>query len=846
MDGMTGASASAHNRADDPLDRVLGVTFFQDYGATTRREGTTTLRSLADLIARTTASRKDQLPWLKLARFGETRTEKGSLRHDANLLTISGLEADYDGGELSLDEAVEIATKADLLCLLYTSPSHSPDKPRWRVLCPTSEELPSERRTPLFGRLNGVFRGCFSSESWTLSQSYYFGAVGQNPAHRVELVEGSFIDRLDELDAVWRGKPNTASARDPDGTPRIGPVDEAKLLQEMRGGTNYHQASVRLLGRWARHDLPYMEARQRLREAMEGVAPAQRDERWQERFADLDRCLEDIYGREAAAKDRGERPVAGASSSQQSRRPLRATEPQDWPEPIDFLADDQLTGAPELRPEHLPAALYPFVRDTAARMGVDPAAVALSALVTCAAAVSDEWRVQPKRFDDTWTECPRLWGGLVGDPSIMKSPVIAVCTRPIDQLETAARERHATAMAAYQTAHNAWKDARKDRRAEAGDEPRRPRLDRYMVEGCTMEALSEALRDDPEAKQRAPTGKVLVRQDEMSEWLASFDRYRSGSSGSADRGAYLRLYNGGRYTVDRIGRGSFAVPNWSACFIGGIQPGPIQKVAQSSEEDGLLQRFCFCVPAAQGKGEDRQPDRMATETYEKLILALHALRPPRRQFGTAARPVVLHADAHLHREGSVDLARGLAAVPDTSSRLKAAFGKWPGLWARLALLFHLIEKADPSRPSDDREMVEVLSEATARCTSAYLEGVLLPHLLRADAVMYTTQQTGHARWIAGFILAKRQERVTVRDVVLAYHSLRAPERRRELLEVMEGLVSMGWLRPEERADPTRPPTAWCVNPAVLRQFGERGDAERLRRKQLREEVAEIIRARQYG
>jgi hypothetical protein len=32
------------------------------------------------------------------------------------------------------------------------------------------------------------------------------------------------------------------------------------------------------------------------------------------------------------------------------------------------------------------------------------------------------------------------------------------------------------------------------------------------------------LRDDMDAKQRAPAGKVLVRQDEMSEWLGSFDR----------------------------------------------------------------------------------------------------------------------------------------------------------------------------------------------------------------------------------------------------------------------------------------------------------------------------------
>jgi hypothetical protein len=103
-------------------------------------------------------------------------------------------------------------------------------------------------------------------------------------------------------------------------------------------------------------------------------------------------------------------------------------------------------------------------------------------------------------------------------------------------------------------------------------EPAQPKLERYLVEGATVEAISEVLRDDNDARQRAPAGKVLARHDEMSEFFANLDRYRAGGRGGGDRGAYLRLYNGGRYVIDRIGRGSFAIPNWSACFLGGIQP----------------------------------------------------------------------------------------------------------------------------------------------------------------------------------------------------------------------------------------------------------------------------------
>jgi len=826
------------------LDRPFAVTLFTNYAAKSKHEQHFSLRSLGRQIETATAPQKDDLPWLKLARFGDQRSGKGSLRHDGNLLAITGIEADYDGEELSFEAAVEIATKADLLCLLYTSPSHTPAKPRWRVLCPTAEELPPERRSPLLGRLNGLFRGVFSTESWALSQAYYFGAVGKNPHHRVELVDGTPVDQLHELDAIWEGKPNTTSARGADGTPRQGPLDEAALLEEIRSGQGYHAASVRLLGRWARDGVPYMAARQRLIDAMEAVFPPDRDARWQDRRDDIDRCLDDIYGREARAKDAGHRRVSEAPSAGQgrSRRAPPQEEPDAWPEPIDFLADNTLTGVPDLRPEHIPEALYPFVEDTAARMGVDPASVALAALASCAAVVTDDWRIQPKRHDDTWTESPRLWCAIVGDPSILKSPVISVCTRPIDRLDAASRERYAEALRLHKAELRAWKAEK----APDRDEPKPPRIDRFLVEGTTIEALSEALRDDPEARQRAPAGKVLVRQDEMSEWLAGFDRYRSGSNGSADRGAYLRLYNGGRYTIDRIQRGSFAIPNWSACFIGGIQPGPIQKVAQQAEDDGLLQRFCFCVPGHQAPGQDRAPNRTALERYQGLIEALTTLRPASGICGAPARPVVLAAAAHRHREGSNELAQALSAMPDSSARLQAAYGKWPGLWARLALTFHLIDAADRRARGAGQLGLEVLSEATARRASTYLEQILLPHLLRADAVMYATRQTGHARWIAGHLLARGEPRIAVRDIVQAYGALRAPERRRELLEVMEGLVAMGWVRPEARADLTRPPSAWLVNPQVLERFAAQGAAERSRRQQAQAEMRTLIRKRQQA
>ena len=311
-----------------------------------------------------------------------------------------------------------------------------------------------------------------------------------------------------------------------------------------------------------------------------------------------------------------------------------------WPPPLDFLTDAD-AAPPELRPEHIPDALWGFVKDASERMGVDPTSVALSCLVSCACVMSDDWRIQPKRYDTTWTESPRLWGAIVGDPSILKTPVIATCTRPIDHLDAEARERHQEEMRDYKVALAAWKLS--DDNADT-PEPAQPKLERYLVEGATVEAISEVLRDDDDARQRAPAGKVLARHDEMSEFFANLDRYRAGGRGGGDRGAYLRLYNGGRYVVDRIGRGSFAIPNWSACFLGGIQPGPIRRIAKETADDGLLQRLLYCVPSSQQAGVDRAPDVAARQRYEALFPRLTALHPRRLIGGAGTGVVILHAD----------------------------------------------------------------------------------------------------------------------------------------------------------------------------------------------------------
>jgi len=385
----------------------------------------------------------------------------------------------------------------------------------------------------------------------------------------------------------------------------------------------------------------------------------------------------------------------------------------------------------------------------------------------------------------------------------------------------------------------------KDNGSDPDRKPKAPRLARYLVEDTTVEALSEVLRNDPDARYHAPAGRVLLRQDELGEFIAGFDRYRAGGRGGADRGAYLRLYNGGRYTIDRVGRGSFAIPDWSACILGGIQPEPIQRIASESVEDGLLQRFIFCLPGPPRAGEDRPPNAPAIARFYALFPTLVGLSPPRRHASSsdhpsssAAQAVVLHAEAHQHRHAIDRLVDAVSSLPDTSMRLKSSLGKWRGLFARITLAFHLIDIADARARGEQGRALAVVPVTAAEMAARFMRDILLPHLMRADALMFASVQTGHARWIAGHILARGCERLTMRDVVQSYGPLRAPEKRRERLEVLESLVTVGWLRPEEQSNPSRDTAEWTVNPDVHTRFAVRAAEEKARRAAAQKQAVE--------
>jgi len=291
---------------------AFATTFFPNYSATTKSEECLTLAALAERVRTATAPRKDMLPWLKLARFGNRRTSKGSLRHDANMLAISGVEADYDGERVTVDQACETLEQKGIVAVVYTSPSDTEDAPRWRVLCPLSAELPPARRNHQLGRLNGLLRGILAHESWTLSQSYFFGSVNRNPSHRVEVVDGTPIDQHDDLDVIWLGKPGASKvAAQVDQLVGNDTREDCELVKRIVTGEGFHVELTALAARYVGRSIPGATVEELLRGIMLSHDLGLRDERWLDRYYSIPELVASAvrkYRGEAMAK---RKPLAG-------------------------------------------------------------------------------------------------------------------------------------------------------------------------------------------------------------------------------------------------------------------------------------------------------------------------------------------------------------------------------------------------------------------------------------------------------------------------------------------------------------------------------------------------------
>ncbi|MEQ1653135.1 MAG: hypothetical protein ABL897_11655 [Hyphomicrobium sp.] len=156
----------------------MRFTTFTDQRALRKAEHNETFDAFVNGIANAPEfATKTECHWISLAVYGDTPTDKGCLRHAANLQAITGIEGDFDRGDVSIEQAAEMARAAGLKACFYTTASHRADFYRWRVLSPLAREYPLSARGGFLDRLNGLLGGVLAGESWTPSQGFFIGRV---------------------------------------------------------------------------------------------------------------------------------------------------------------------------------------------------------------------------------------------------------------------------------------------------------------------------------------------------------------------------------------------------------------------------------------------------------------------------------------------------------------------------------------------------------------------------------------------------------------------------------------------------------------------------------------------
>jgi predicted P-loop ATPase len=290
------------------------VTIFDDVFAKSCSGEDMTIEELAELIKNTKAPEKSNLPLLKFARFGPLRTPTtpagggGSIRHDANVTTTSGIEGDYDGETMPFAEAVTRLEGTGIAFLAYTSPSYTTAAPRWRVVCPFATEQPPAMRAAMVNRLNGILGGVLHRESWTLSQAFYFGQVN---GVEFELATGSgdeCIDEADELEPGLRYQPTAGQSTAPKtgksgkSRPDYAALSEFELLDLIQTGEHYHGPAGELARRWAYQGIPQADTESNLIAAFDKAPAAQQDRKWSKARSSVGRWVQNAYAYVAKRK----------------------------------------------------------------------------------------------------------------------------------------------------------------------------------------------------------------------------------------------------------------------------------------------------------------------------------------------------------------------------------------------------------------------------------------------------------------------------------------------------------------------------------------------------------------
>ena len=244
--------------------------------------------------------------------------------------------------------------------------------------------------------------------------------------------------------------------------------------------------------------------------------------------------------------------------------------------------------------------------------------------------------------------------------------------------------------------------------------------ERFRTNDATIEALHDLLSSNRRG--------ILVFRDELVGLLRGWDK----QGREQDRGFYLEAWNGqGSFPLDRIGRGHVICDNMCVSILGGTQPDKLRNYLYQAriENDGMMQRFqLLTYPDVQPFVHmvDEYPDAAARERAFSIIETLartsfDRVAPPGPYDKTPCLRFAEDGAQDLFIEWYERLHREKLENPDEAPLIVEYLSKQPKTMASLALLFHLVDRAEAIAAGESAGPVSLAAAARAADWCGYLE-----------------------------------------------------------------------------------------------------------------------------
>ena len=403
--------------------------------------------------------------------------------------------------------------------------------------------------------------------------------------------------------------------------------------------------------------------------------------------------------------------------------------------------------------DELPPVLTKFCREVAAAVGCDESFPAMVCMAVCAAAIGTSRQLCVKYG---WFVPPIVWLILVGESGTQKSPPFRMAMAPLKDRQQrdadsfiAANCQYQNELKSYKREHKAWE---RKGEGEEPQQPERPIRRRCIVQDSTIEALAPILSETPRG--------VLLARDELSGWLASFDKYSNKAATSSEVPKWLEIYNCETISIDRkTGDERFIFvrrPSVSIC--GGIQPGILAKCLTNEHKDsGLQSRLLMTFPPRQAKQWRDDEVSPATQTaYGDAVRDLFEFQGDDSSGESKPATLKLSPEARaLFKRYVNETGREQAAM---SGHLASQWSKLEEIPGRLAIILHCVRQVTTGVA--DHWAVDGPTMQSAINLGEWFKN----ETLRIGRTLVEPEALREARHLASWIQSHHGGRITARDL----------------------------------------------------------------------------------